>query len=121
MVYIEVDEETTLEWAARQGVSPVVRADVPTEEAVERLARYRRIADDAGRSRAEVDPILERHMVIDGAGDSHTLGGSSDELIKIVRQLKLVGSFRHLVWKRAVSDDGQLLRFAGEIQPLLQA
>ena len=121
MAYIEVDEESTLEWAARQGVSPVVRADVPTEEAVERLARYRRIADDAGRSRAEVDPILERRLIIDGASDPHTLGGTSDELIKTIRQLKLVGSFRHLVWKRETSNDGQLLQFAGEIQPLLQA
>lgn len=121
MVYVEVDEEETLEWAAEQGVSPMVRADIPTEDAIERLARYRRVADAAGRNRAEVDPILERRISIDGAGDSQTLGGSTDELIKIIRQLKQAGSFRHLVWKRVVSEDGQLLRFASEIQPLLQA
>ena len=55
------------------------------------------------------------------SGDAQALGGSPDELIKTIRQLRLAGSFRHLVWKRQVNDDGQLLKFASEIQPLLQA
>lgn len=121
MVYIEIDEEVTLEWAAQRGVSPIVRADTPTEDAIEKLARYHRIAQSAGRSRAEVDPILERRIAIDGAGDAHTLGGSSSELIKIIRQLKLAAAFKHIVWRRSVGDDGQLMQFASEIQPLLQA
>ncbi|MBT4492665.1 MAG: LLM class flavin-dependent oxidoreductase, partial [Gammaproteobacteria bacterium] len=116
MVYVDVTEEETLEWAAKKGISPVVGADVPTEEAVERLARYRRLADEAGRSHAEVDPVLERRLEIGGSGDQLSLGGTPDELIKTIRQLKLVGGFRHLVWKRAAgsSQDGQLAKFASE-------
>ena len=121
MTYIEIDEDESLEWAARQGISPVVRADVNTEDAIERLALYRRRADEAGRDRAEVDPVLERRIDIGGSGDAQTLGGSPDELIKTIRQLKLAGSFRHLVWQRQAREDGQLFQFASEIQPLLQA
>ena len=91
MTYIEIDQQESLEWAARQGVSPLVRANVNTEDAIERLALYRRVADEAGRDRAEVDPVLERNIDIGGTGDARILGGSPDELIKTIRQLKLAG------------------------------
>ena len=40
---------------------------MPTQAAVERLARYREVADKAGRSRREVEAVLERRINLDGA------------------------------------------------------
>jgi alkanesulfonate monooxygenase SsuD/methylene tetrahydromethanopterin reductase-like flavin-dependent oxidoreductase (luciferase family) len=120
-IYAEVDDAQTLEWAARHGISPVVRAAVATEAAIARLAEYRRLADAAGRSPAEVDPILEREIRLDASGDGRVLGGSAGDLIRTIRRLKLEGGFRHLVWNREPRDDGALRQFAAEVQPMLQA
>jgi alkanesulfonate monooxygenase SsuD/methylene tetrahydromethanopterin reductase-like flavin-dependent oxidoreductase (luciferase family) len=120
-VYVEIDDDETLEWAARQGVSPVVGAEVPTERAIARLARYRKTADGAGRGRGEVDAVLERRIAVDGESDAHALGGGSRELVCAIRDIRASTFFSHLVWRRGGNGDGDLLRFASEIQPLLQA
>jgi alkanesulfonate monooxygenase SsuD/methylene tetrahydromethanopterin reductase-like flavin-dependent oxidoreductase (luciferase family) len=120
-VYVEIDDDETLEWAARQGVSPVVGAEVPTERAIARLERYRKTADAAGRGRGEVDAVLERRIAVDGESDAHALGGGSQELVCAIRDIRASTYFSHLVWRRSGNGDGDLLRFASEIQPLLQA
>jgi alkanesulfonate monooxygenase SsuD/methylene tetrahydromethanopterin reductase-like flavin-dependent oxidoreductase (luciferase family) len=120
-VHVEIDDDETLEWAARFGVSPVVGADVPTEQAVARLARYRKAADAAGRRRDEVEPVLERRIAVDGASDAQTLGGGSHELVCAIRDIRASAFISHLVWRRGGDDDGHLFRFASEIQPLLQS
>jgi alkanesulfonate monooxygenase SsuD/methylene tetrahydromethanopterin reductase-like flavin-dependent oxidoreductase (luciferase family) len=120
-VYVDLDDDETLDWAARHGISPMVGAHVATQEAIERLARYRKLADAAGRGRAEVDAVLERWIALDGEGDSHALGGGSRELVGAIRELKAAAPISHLVWQRRGGEDGDLLRFAGEVQLLLQA
>lgn len=120
-VYVEIDEDETLEWAARNGISPMLRAEVATDEAIERLARYRKTAGQAGHGRAEVDAVLERRIDIDGKADTHNLAGAPMELVKKIRELKASGSFAHLVWRRDPGDEAELVRFASQVQPLLQA
>jgi alkanesulfonate monooxygenase SsuD/methylene tetrahydromethanopterin reductase-like flavin-dependent oxidoreductase (luciferase family) len=120
-VHVEIDDDETLEWAERNGVSPVMGAQVPTERAVARLARYRKAADAVGRGRGEVDAVLERRIAIDGESDAHALGGGSREIVRAIRDIRASTFFSHLVWRRSGNGDGDLLRFASEIQPLLQA
>jgi len=123
-VYVEIDDEATLEWAARRSISPFVRADVPTEEAIRRLRRYRQLADEAGLRRSAVEPVLERRIGIDADGTAAVLGGSSPDLINQIRSIKAQTGISHLVWRRTAEQTGQsdsLLKFAGEVQPMLQA
>ncbi len=120
-VSAEIIDDETLEWAARRGVSPLIPASTPTVEAIERMTRYRAIADRAGRVRGEVEPVIERRMVMDGEGDECTLGGGSEELLGRLRDLAARTSMTHLVWRRSSPADGDLFRFAREVQPLLQA
>ncbi|MEZ5171260.1 MAG: LLM class flavin-dependent oxidoreductase [Acidimicrobiia bacterium] len=119
--YAEIADDETLVWAAKRGVSPLVAAETPTAEAIERLARYREIADAEGRIRAEVEPVLERRIVMDDRGDEYRVGGGSSELIDEIRALAAQTAISHLVWRRGSPADGDLLRFAGEVQPMLQA
>ncbi|HJP41270.1 MAG TPA: LLM class flavin-dependent oxidoreductase [Dehalococcoidia bacterium] len=123
-VSVEIDDDATLEWAARNSVSPFVRADIPTTEAVERLARYRAIADAAGQRRSAVEPTLERRVEVDGSATESTLAGSSEDLVNMVRTIKTQTGISHFVWRRTAEQTGRtdlLLKFAGEVQPMLQA
>lgn len=120
-VYVDISGDETLEWAASHGVSPLVPASTPTTEAIDRMKRYRVLADGAGRARGEVEPVIERRMVMDGEPDEATLGGGSDELVASLRELCAEASMTHLVWRRNSPADGDLFRFAREVQPLLQA
>lgn len=119
--HVDITDDETLEWAARSAVSPLVPATTPTDDAVARLTRYRSIADAAGRRRAEVEPTIERYMALDGADDPVTLGGDSASLVERIRDVVLESHASHLVWKRRGPGDGDLYRFAAEVQPLLQA
>lgn len=120
-LYVEIADDETLEWAAARGISPLITAVTPTAEAIERLTRYRAVADAHHRSRAEVEPVLERRLVLDGPGDDHTLGGAPGELVQAIRDIGAPTGLAHLVWRRAATSDGDLFRFAGDVQPLLQA
>lgn len=123
-VYVEIDDDATLAWAAARGVSPFVRADVPTDTAVERLARYRRLAAEAGVPRSSAEAVLERRINIGGRPDAAALGGSTGQLIDVIRGLKARTGISQLVWRRSTGETGQsqaLYRFASEVQPLLQA
>ena len=123
-VAVEIDDDATLEWAARNGVSPLVGADTPTDAAVERLARYRTTACATGRRPAEVEVVLERRIALDGEGDAAALGGSPRDLVDQIRALRARTGLSHLVWRRRSDEIGRidlLFRFAGEVQPLLQA
>jgi alkanesulfonate monooxygenase SsuD/methylene tetrahydromethanopterin reductase-like flavin-dependent oxidoreductase (luciferase family) len=119
-VYAEIDDDVTLEWAATAGISPFVAADVPTDTAVDRLVRYRKAADAAGRSRAEVEAVLERDIVTDsGAGDDGVaICGDATTIVRVVRDLHAETGFGHLVWNR--KGAGDLFRFAVDVYPLLQ-
>jgi len=119
-VYAEIDEPETLEWAAAHGVSPFVAADVPTEEAVERLRSYRKAAEAAGRGPGEAEVVIER-VIRSGDGDDTAFGGAPGELIKAVRDLAARTGMGHLVWQRTGSGDADLFRFAVDVYPLLQA
>lgn len=118
--YVEITDEETLQWAARSAVSPYLPASVPTADAVELLSRYRALADAAGRRRSEVEPVIERHVVIDGASDTTVVGGDPPALVQRLRDLTLQTCATHLVWRRRDPSDGDLFRFAAEVQPLLQ-
>lgn len=118
---VEIDDDETLEWAARSGISPMVGADLPTAEAVERLARYRSLADAAGRARHEVEVVLERRIALDGAGDERTLAGSPRDVLNAIRSLRAETAISHFVWRRSGATPMDLHRFASEIQVLLQA
>lgn len=120
-VNVEIDDDETLEWAARTGVSPMVGADLSTDEAAERLARYRSLADAAGRSRCEVEAVLERRIALDGAGDERTLGGSPRDVLNAIRALRGRAAISHFVWRRDRATPMDLYRFASEVQLLLQA
>ncbi|MCC6382222.1 MAG: LLM class flavin-dependent oxidoreductase [Dehalococcoidia bacterium] len=123
-VYVEIDDDETLAWAAARGVSPFVRADVPTETAVERLRRYRSLAARAGVPRSATEPVLERRVVVDGATGPTTLGGTPEALINTIRGLRAQTGMSHLVWRRSTAETGEakaLYRFASQVQPLLQA
>ena len=123
-VYVEIDDDPTLEWAARRGISPFVGADMSTVEATSRLRRYREVADQAGHRRSAVEPVLERRLEIDGNGGPNVLGGSPWDLINQIRSIKAQTGISHLVWRRTAEQTGRsdlLVRFAGEVQPMLQA
>jgi len=120
-VYVEIADDATLEWAAQNGISPLVTDDVPTATAFERFAKYWRVASEAGRSRSEVDAVLERRMALDGDADDCALGGSAAELTATIDELRAKTSISHLVWVRDVGDEQDLFRFASEVQPGLQA
>jgi alkanesulfonate monooxygenase SsuD/methylene tetrahydromethanopterin reductase-like flavin-dependent oxidoreductase (luciferase family) len=120
-VHVEIDDDETLEWAAKQGISPMVGADMPTAEAALRLARYREIADEAGRSRREIEAVLERRLVLDGEADERTLGGSPRDILNAIRDLRRKTGISHFVWRRGGPKPMDLHRFASEVQVLLQA
>ena len=123
-VYVEIEDDETLEWAARHGVSPIIGADMPTAAAIERLRRYRSAADAAGQRRSAVEPVIERRIEIDGPATSTALGGSPADLVLSLRNLKAQTAMAHLVWQRTPAQRGRhdsLFQFASAIQPLLQA
>lgn len=120
-VYVEIEDDETLEWAARHGVSPLVRAEVATATALERLARYHETAAQAGRAPGEVDVVLERRIALDGKSDTHVLGDDPRALVRTIREVKSIGGVSHLVWRRDSGESADLFRLASEIQPLLQA
>jgi alkanesulfonate monooxygenase SsuD/methylene tetrahydromethanopterin reductase-like flavin-dependent oxidoreductase (luciferase family) len=120
-VAVEIDDDETLDWAARNGISPMVGADVATEEAAERLARYRGVADSAGRARREVEAVLERRVALDGDSDDRTLGGSPRDILNAIRALRGRTGISHFVWRRNAATPMDLYRFASEIEMLLQA
>jgi alkanesulfonate monooxygenase SsuD/methylene tetrahydromethanopterin reductase-like flavin-dependent oxidoreductase (luciferase family) len=120
-VAVEIDDDETLSWAAKNGISPMIAADVPTEEAADRLARYRTAADAAGRARREVEAVLERRIALDGDSDAHTLGGSPRDILNSIRDLRGHTGISHFVWRRGAAAPMDLYRFASEIEMLLQA
>jgi alkanesulfonate monooxygenase SsuD/methylene tetrahydromethanopterin reductase-like flavin-dependent oxidoreductase (luciferase family) len=120
-VAVEIDDDETLEWAARNGISPMVGADLPTALAIERLARYRAIADEAGRARREVEAVLERRIALDGEADECALGGTPRDALNAIRDLRGKTAISHFVWRRNGATPMDLYRFASEIQVLLQA
>ena len=120
-VSVEIEDDETLVWAARSGVSPMVAADVPTAQAVERLARYRDLADEAGRSRREVEAVLERRISLDGPADERTLGGSPRDVLNAIRELRAKTAISHFVWRRDIATPVSFDRFASEVRLLLQA
>jgi len=120
-LYVEIEDDATLEWAARAGIAPFVPAEVPTGRAVERLVRYREVADAAGRRRDEVDATLERRLVLDGEDDACALGGSSEALVIAIREIRGRTGISHVVWRRGTAAGADLYRFASEVQPMLQS
>lgn len=120
-VNVEIDDDETLEWAARNGISPMIGADMATAEAAERLTRYRKLAGSAGRAPREVEPVLERRIALDAAGDAHTLGGSTRDVLNFIREFRGQTGISHFVWRRNGATPMDLYRFASEIQVLLQA
>ena len=118
---MSIDEDATLEWAARNGVSPYAGVNLTTAEAVERLARYRRIADAAGRRSFEVDAVIERNLAIDRAADPHTFGGSTHDIACAIREVAASTRASHFVWRHQPGGAGELARFANEVQVKLQA
>jgi alkanesulfonate monooxygenase SsuD/methylene tetrahydromethanopterin reductase-like flavin-dependent oxidoreductase (luciferase family) len=118
---VEIDDDETLAWAARCGISPLVGADLPTAQAVERLARYRALAAAAGRGRREVEAVLERRIALDGEGDESALGGSPRDVLNAIRDLRAKTSISHFVWRRNGAAPLDLYRIASEVQVLLQA
>lgn len=120
-VNVEIDDDQTLEWAAQHGISPMVGADMSTAEAIDRLARYREIADKAGRERREVEVVLERRIALDGDADERTLGGSPRDVLNAIRGLRGKTGISHFVWRRSGATPMDLYRFSSEVQVLLQA
>ena len=120
-VHVEIDDDETLEWAAKNGISPMVGADMPTARAIERLARYRDVADKAGRSRREAEAVPERRVQLDGESDERCLGGSPRDLLNAIRELRGKAAISHFVWRRSGAQPMDLYRFASEVQMLLQA
>ena len=119
--YVSIDDDETLEWAAKNGVSPYAGVNLTNAEAVERLARYRRIADAAGRHSFEVDAVIERNVAIDGASDAHTFGGSTHDIACAIREAAAATRASHFVWRHRPGVAGELARFANEVQVKLQA
>ena len=119
--YVDISDDATLAWAAKHGISPVVPAGVPTAEAVARFSQYWGIAAEAGRSRAEVEAVLARRIVLNGEGDDCAVGGSPAELATKISALRAECAISHLVWVREPADDEQLFQFASEVAPVLQA
>jgi len=120
-VAVEINDDETLDWAAKNGISPMIAADIPTDEAADRLARYRAAADSVGRARREVEAVLERRIALDGDSDAHTLGGSPRDILNAIRDLRGRTGISHFVWRRGAAAPMDLYRFASEIEMLLQA
>jgi alkanesulfonate monooxygenase SsuD/methylene tetrahydromethanopterin reductase-like flavin-dependent oxidoreductase (luciferase family) len=120
-VNVEIDDDETLEWAARHGISPMVGADMPTDRVAERLVRYREAADKAGRARREVEVVVERRVRLDGDADESTLGGTPRDVLNAIRSLRGECGISHFVWRRDGATAMDLYRFASEVQMLLQA
>ncbi|WP_018989700.1 LLM class flavin-dependent oxidoreductase [Aromatoleum toluclasticum] len=120
-VYVAIDDDETLEWAARNGVSPYAGVNLTTAEAIERLARYRAIADGCGRHSYEVEAVLERNVAIDGASDAHTFGGSAHDITCAIRAAAAATRIGHFVWRYRDAAPNDLERFANEVQTRLQA
>lgn len=123
-VCVEIDDDVTLEWAAHRGISPFISADVPTTTAIERLTRYRKVAEAARVPAWAVEVVVERRINPGGTSDDHALGGNPRELVEGIRTLAAKTGASHLVWRRTVEQKGrsdQLFQFTGEVQPLLQA
>lgn len=121
-LYVEIDDPGTLEWAAAHGVSPFVAATVATEDAVERLCRYREAARAAGRGPAETEVVCERVITTDGGGESDAdrFGGDAASVVAAIKDFATRTGMRHLVWQRKGSGDADLFRFAVDVYPLLQ-
>lgn len=123
-VFIEITGEGTLAWAARHGISPFIPAEVPHERALALLATYRQRLAAAGRSPAEVEPVLERWIHPGAPGDSLILGGSTRDLVVRLRAARVRAGVSHLVWRRTPAQTGrrdQLSQFQSEVQLLLMA
>jgi alkanesulfonate monooxygenase SsuD/methylene tetrahydromethanopterin reductase-like flavin-dependent oxidoreductase (luciferase family) len=120
-VYVAIDDDETLAWAARSGVSPYVGAGITTRDAEGRLARYRALADAAGRRSYEVDAVIERYVAIDGRDDAHTFGGSTHAIACAIRAFAAATRVGHFVWRYRARGETDMERFANEVQVLLQA
>ena len=120
-VYVAIDDDATLECAARRGISPYVSVGSTTDEAKRRLAKYRLLADDAGRKSHEVDAVIERHVAIDGPTDSYTFGGSTHDIACAIREFAAVTRVGHFVWRYRGHRPADMERFANEVQVRLQA
>lgn len=120
-VYVAIDDDATLEWAAHHGVSPFVGVNLSTDEAIARLARYRQIADQCGRRSFEVDAVIERQVAIDGRTDAHTFGGSTHAIVCAIREAAAATRVGHFVWRYQGGGKETLARFANEVQTKLQA
>lgn len=120
-VYVAIDDDATLEWAARHGVSPFAGVHLPTDEAVARLARYRQIADQCGRHSFEVDAVIERQVAIYGPSDAHTFGGSTHAIVCAIREAAAATRAGHFVWRYRGAGEPALACFANEVQTKLQA
>lgn len=123
-VYVEITDEATLAWAARNGISPFVPAEVSYERALSLLAEYRQRLTAAGRSASEAEPVLERWIEPGAAGDTTILGGSTREMVVRLRAARLRAGVTHLVWRRTPAQTGrrdQLSQFQSEVQLLLMA
>lgn len=113
-----------LAWAAHNGIAPFVSADVPTDEAIALLADYQVARAKFFSNSWGVEPVLERRMNPNGAGDDHTLGGDTSELASEIRRIARRTGVSHVVWRRTEAQRGrsdQLFTAASEIHPLLQA
>lgn len=121
LIHVSIEEDETLEWAARNGVSPLVGADLSTDEAVSRLDDYRRVLDQSGRSLSEVEIAIEREMQIDGEMSSTALGGSVDELAANIRWLADRTGMSHFIWKRNELGSDDLARYVNQIVLGIQA
>jgi alkanesulfonate monooxygenase SsuD/methylene tetrahydromethanopterin reductase-like flavin-dependent oxidoreductase (luciferase family) len=120
-VYVAIDDDATLECAARCGISPYVSVGSTTDEAKRRLAKYRSLADAAGRKSHEVDAVIERNVAIDGPADDYTFGGSTHDIACKIREFAAVTRVRHFVWRYRSPGPADMERFANEVQVKLQA
>ena len=121
LIHVSIEDDATLHWAAKRGISPIVYAETPTEEAIERIARYTRELEQAGRSLNEVEIIVEREINIDGESGENALGGSTEELATAIRKLGDKTQMAHLIWKRKDLGPEQLKSFVSGIMMGIQA
>jgi len=121
IIHVSIEEDETLEWAARNGISPIIYADVPTQEAIAQIEDYRQALNRAGRSLSEVEIVVEREMNIDGPESSVALGGSVDELACKIRHLADTTGLAHFVWKRKQLGSEELAIFVNQIVLGIQA
>ncbi|MCZ7526785.1 MAG: LLM class flavin-dependent oxidoreductase [Acidimicrobiia bacterium] len=123
-LWVEIDHPEVRSWAARNGVSPFVGADVPLAEAVSFLTRYRDEARTTATAEWQVEPVLERRMVLDGAADGEGIEGCAGEIAQQLWDLRRETGVSHVVWRRTRQQRGRTLslsQFASQVQPLCQA